>query len=30
MTGDRRLALFCVFVAVVALVTVFAIRKLVN
>jgi hypothetical protein len=27
---DRQLALFCVFVAVVALVTVFAIRKLVN
>jgi hypothetical protein len=29
VTGDRRLALFCVFVAIVALVTVFAIRKLI-
>jgi hypothetical protein len=29
VTGDRRLALFCVFIAIVALVTVFAIRKLI-
>jgi hypothetical protein len=30
MRSDRRAALFCVFVAVVALATVFAMRKVMN